>query len=147
MEIVATVSTFLCPKIQGGDSYVCFTTNLLVTTKYNSVTSSHEDASSVFFYFLSKGGYIMSNYYDERIAKLKEKREQLYAQERELKKRQTQAERKKRNHRFMQIGGIVEMVLKRKLTDEDIKKFERFLIQQENNGKYFSTAMNKTSNL
>lgn len=89
----------------------------------------------------------MSNYYEERIESLKKKRQQLYAQERELKKRRTQAERKKRNHRFMQIGGIVEMVLKRKLTDEDIDKFEKFLIQQENNGNYFSTAMNKRSNL
>ena len=83
--------------------------------------------------------------YDERIADLKKKQDQLKAQERALKKRQSAEERRKRTKRLIELGGIVESVLGRPTTDEDKIKFIHFLKRQEMNGKYFSRAMNTTS--
>ena len=80
--------------------------------------------------------------YDERIAELQKKQEQLKAQEKELKKRQSEAERKVRTKRLVEMGGIVSHVLGRDLTDDDKTKFLKFLEMQERNGKYFSRAMN-----
>ena len=80
--------------------------------------------------------------YDERIAELQKKQEQLKAQEKELKKRQSEAERKARTKRLVEMGGIVSHVLGRELTDDDKIKFLKFLEMQERNGKYFSRAMN-----
>lgn len=80
--------------------------------------------------------------YDERIAELQKKQEQLKAQEKVLKKRQSEAERKARTRRLIEIGGIVAHILHRDLTDDDKMKFLNFLEMQERNGKYFSRAMN-----
>lgn len=80
--------------------------------------------------------------YDERIAELQKKQEQLKAQEKELKKRQSEDERKARTKRLVEMGGIVSHVLGRDLTDDDKTKFLKFLEMQERNGKYFSRAMN-----
>ena len=51
--------------------------------------------------------------YEERLEELQKKQEQLKAQERELRKRQSEAERKKRTRRLIELGGIVESVLGR----------------------------------
>lgn len=79
---------------------------------------------------------------DEKIAEIKNKQEQLKAQERALKKRQTSEERKKRTKRLIELGGIVESVLGRPTTDEDKMKLLNFLKRQETNGHYFTRAMN-----
>ena len=79
---------------------------------------------------------------DEKIAEIKNKQEQLKAQERALKKRQTSEERKKRTKRLIEFGGIVESVLGRPTTDEDKIKLLNFLKRQETNGHYFTRAMN-----
>lgn len=80
--------------------------------------------------------------YDERIAELQKRQEQLKAQERALKKRQSEEERKKRTRRLIELGGIVESVLERPTTDEDKIRLLNFLKRQEANGKYFTRAMN-----
>ena len=80
--------------------------------------------------------------YDERIDELRKKQEQLKAQERDLMKRQSADERKKRTRRLIELGGIVESVLGRPTVDEDKIRFLNFLKKQEANGKYFTKAMN-----
>ena len=49
--------------------------------------------------------------YDERIADLQKRQEQLKAQEKALKKRQSEEERKKRTRRLIELGATVESVL------------------------------------
>lgn len=80
--------------------------------------------------------------YDERIEELKKKQEQLKAQEKALKKRQNEEERKSRARRLIELGGIVESVLGRETTEEDKVSLLNFLKKQENNGNYFTKAMN-----
>ena len=81
--------------------------------------------------------------YDERIAELQKKRDQLKEQEKALIKRQNAEERKKRTRRLIELGGIVESVLGRPTVDEDKTRFLNFLKKQENNGKFFTKAMNE----
>ncbi len=85
--------------------------------------------------------------YDEKIAYLKQKQEQLKAQERALKKRQSAEERRKRTKRLIELGGIVESVLGRPATDDDKIRLLNFLKRQEMNGKYFTRAMNAANTL
>ena len=56
------------------------------------------------------------------------------------------AERKARNHRLFKLGEIVERVLERNITNEDIGKFETFLTEQEQCDKRLSRVMNKDCN-
>lgn len=82
--------------------------------------------------------------YDERLEKVIKKREQLQAQEKNLRKRKSEEERKKRTRRLIEIGGIAESVLGRAITEEEDKiRFLNFLNKQESNGKYFTRAMNE----
>ncbi|MCR5778059.1 MAG: conjugal transfer protein TraD [Lachnospiraceae bacterium] len=83
--------------------------------------------------------------YDDRIAELKKRQEQLKTQERALKKRHSVEERKKRTRRLIELGGIVESVLGRPTDEADRERFLNFLKKQESNGKYFSRAMNASS--
>ena len=73
--------------------------------------------------------------YDERLADIRKKREQLIAQH-------TAQERKKRTRRLIELGGIIESVLGRETTDDDKKRLLNFLKKQEMNGKFFTKAMN-----
>ena len=53
------------------------------------------------------------------------------------------ADRKAHSHRLFEVGNIVEKILGRDiLTSEDLVRFENFLIEQENNDRSFSNAMN-----
>ena len=81
--------------------------------------------------------------YDERLSEIAKKKEQLDAQEKAIKKRQSEDERKKRTRRLIEMGGIVESVLGRATTDDDKIRFMNFLNKQESNGKFFSKAMNE----
>ena len=83
--------------------------------------------------------------YEQRLEELQKKQEQLKAQEKELKRRQSEAERKKRTRRLIELGGIVESVLGRPITDEDKIRLQNFLKKQERNGGYFTKAMNDTA--
>ena len=80
--------------------------------------------------------------FDERIQELQKRQEQLKAQERDLMKRQSADERKKRTRRLIELGGIVESVLGRPTVDEDKVRFMNFLKRQETNGNFFTKAMN-----
>lgn len=70
-----------------------------------------------------------------------EKLKQYQAQRKQLEKQKKAEERKIRTHRLIQIGGAVESVLGRPVTEEDVPKLIAFLKKQESNGKYFSKAM------
>lgn len=82
--------------------------------------------------------------FEERIANLQKRQEQLKAQEKALKKRQSEDARKKRTKRLIEMGGIVESVLGRETTDDDKIRLMNFLNKQETNGGFFSKAMNTT---
>ena len=83
--------------------------------------------------------------FDERINELIERQEQLKAQEKALRKRQSEEERKKRTRRLIELGGIVESVLGRPTTDQDKVRLLYFLRLQEQKGSFFSKAMNDES--
>lgn len=83
--------------------------------------------------------------YDERLAEIIKKKEQLEAQEKQIKRRKSEDERKKRTRRLIELGDIIESVLGRATTDEDKIRFLNFLKKQESNGKFFSKAMNGTA--
>ena len=83
--------------------------------------------------------------YDERLVELQKRQDQLKAQEKALKKRQSEEERKRRTRRLIELGGIVESVLGRNTTEEDKIKLLNFLKKQEANGNYFTKAMNGTA--
>jgi len=70
--------------------------------------------------------------YDERIADIQKRQEQLKAQEKALKKRQSEEMRKKRTRRLIELGGIVESVLGRETVDEDKMRFLNFLKKPAN---------------
>ena len=87
----------------------------------------------------------MQNNLDERIAKLQEKQKQLKAQEKALRARQSQEERKIRTKRLIDIGAAVESVLGHPIEKEDLPNLIDFLQQQEQRGNFFSKAMNLSS--
>lgn len=80
---------------------------------------------------------------DDRIEENIKKQEQLKARERDLRKRKSEEDRKRRTRRLIEIGGIAESVLGREFNEEDKIRFMNFLKKQETNGKYFSRAMNE----
>ena len=81
--------------------------------------------------------------FDEKIEENLKKQAQLKAQERDLRKRHSEEERKKRTRRLIELGGIVESVLGRPTTDQDKVRFQYFLKLQEQRGGFFSKAMNE----
>ena len=88
--------------------------------------------------------------YDERIDDIQKKMEQLKAQEKALKKRASEEERRKRTKRLIEVGGAVESVLKKSLGEydgliekEDIPALISYLQGQEDRGQYFSKAITK----
>lgn len=70
----------------------------------------------------------------------------MQARKRKMAAQAITAERKARNHRLFKLGEIVERILGRDITDEDIIKFEIFLTEQEQCDKRFSRVMNKDCN-
>ena len=80
--------------------------------------------------------------YDEKLEELVRRQEQLKAQEREMRKKHAEEERKKRARRLIELGGIVESVLGRDTTEEDKMRLLNFLKRQEANGRFFTKAMN-----
>lgn len=80
--------------------------------------------------------------YDEKLEEIRVKQEQLRALERDMKKRHAENERRIRTKRLIELGAIIESVLGRETTEEDKVRLMNFLKKQENNGKYFTNAMN-----
>ena len=70
----------------------------------------------------------------------------MQARKRKMAAQAITVERKARNHRLFKLGEIVERVLKRNITNEDIGKFETFLTEQEQYDKWLSREMNKDCN-
>ena len=83
----------------------------------------------------------MAKTYDEKIAELQRKQAQLREQEKKLKARQSEAARKARTRRLIQIGGAVESVLGRPMDEKEIPTFVSFLKREGNFGSYFLNAM------
>lgn len=75
-----------------------------------------------------------------------EKLKMMQARKRKMAAQAIIAERKARNHRLFKLGEIVERILGRDITDEDIRKFETFLTEQEQCDKQLSRVMNKDCN-
>ena len=88
--------------------------------------------------------------YQERIDELMkrkndcdEKSKQLNAQMKELEKKKSEQERKVRTRRLVRTGSVAETVLGRAIEgDEDLDRFKKFLLKQEDRGRFFSKAMN-----
>ena len=70
----------------------------------------------------------------------------MQARKRKMAAQAITAERTARNHRLFKLGEIVERILGRDITDEDIRKFETFLTEQEQYDKWLSRVMNKDCN-
>lgn len=70
----------------------------------------------------------------------------MQARKRKMAAQAITAERKARNHHLFKLGEIVERVLERNITNEDIGKFETFLTEQEQCDKRLSRVMNKDCN-
>lgn len=87
----------------------------------------------------------MAENLNDKIAKLQEKQKQLKAQEKALKARQIQTERKVRTKRLIEVGAVVESVLGRPIEKEDLPNLLMFLQQQEQRGNFFSKAMQRVS--
>ncbi len=81
--------------------------------------------------------------YEERIAEIQEKQKQLKEQERKLKAKYSQEERKKRTKHLIEIGGAVYSVLGDNYQDGDVDKLIAFLKLQDQRGNYFSSAMGR----
>ena len=99
-------------------------------------------------YLLKKGWVLMSQSmerFEEQLENISKKKEQLNAKERKIKKLRSEEQRKARTHRLIELGAIVESVLKRETTEEDKNKLLNFLNMQERNGNYFTRAMNSVT--
>lgn len=70
-----------------------------------------------------------------------EKANNLSQQIKVLEKKEAEENRKKRNHRLIEVGAAVESVLGSPIEEKDIPKLIGFLKKQEANGNYFSVAM------
>lgn len=64
---------------------------------------------------------------DEKINELKQKQEQLKAQEKKLMAQKKEAERKARTHRLIQIGALIESIVGRPLSPEDLPILQDYL--------------------
>lgn len=89
--------------------------------------------------------------YEEQLADLQEKKKQLLEQEKRLKAKHSQEERKKRTKHLIQMGGVVYAVLKettpdREFTEGDVERLAAFLRSQDKRGNYFTNAMNAEAN-
>lgn len=78
-----------------------------------------------------------------QIAELEKKTKRLQIDKSEKLREKKREERKARNHRLIQMGAVIESVLGRPITDEDIPRLLdllRFLEDEDDH--YFSEAMN-----
>lgn len=80
---------------------------------------------------------------DQKEQELSEKLRQYQAKKKQLESAKRKDDERKRVHRLIPIGAVVEKVLGRPIENEDLPKLERFLRMQERNGNYFSNAMNQ----
>ena len=88
--------------------------------------------------------------YEERILKMDQKEQELseklrqyQAKKKQLESAKKKEDERKRVHRLIKIGAVVESVLGRPIDKEDLPKLESFLRKQERNGNFFSNAMNQ----
>lgn len=89
---------------------------------------------------------------EERLALIREKQlenkkrfeedqKKLKAEERKLAAKANAEERKKRNHRLIEVGGAVESICRIPIEKADIINLISFLKHQEKSGFFFSRAM------
>ena len=88
--------------------------------------------------------------YEERILKMDQKEQELseklrqyQAKKKQLESAKRKEDERKRVHRLIPIGAVVETVLGRPIEKDDLPKLESFLRKQERNGNFFSNAMNQ----
>ena len=88
--------------------------------------------------------------YEDKLADIEEKEKQLKEQKKRLIAQHSQAERKKRTKRLIELGGAVCKVLNEStvegdvMNDTDVSDLIRFLQSQNDRGDYFTKAMHRT---
>ncbi len=80
---------------------------------------------------------------DELLQKTLLKAKQYEARKKQLESQKKESDRRERTHRLIEIGGAVESILGRSFVEGDVERLMNFLQRQENNGHYFSRAMNE----
>lgn len=80
--------------------------------------------------------------YEEKMAELDKREEQVKAQKKKLRAQHSKEERKKRTHNLIEVGGAVYSVLGREFVEGDVDRLIAFLKGQDNRGNYFTKAMN-----
>ena len=81
--------------------------------------------------------------FEERLADLEKKQQDLKAEKQKLIAKHKEEERKRDAHEKILLGGAVLSVLGRPYIEGDEKRLQEFLEKQERNGKYFTSAMNR----
>ena len=80
---------------------------------------------------------------NRQIAELEKKTKKLQTDRNEKFREKKCEERKARNHRLIQLGAVIESVLGRSITDEDIPRLLDLLhFLEDEDEHYFSEAMN-----
>lgn len=79
----------------------------------------------------------------ELIEEVAKKQEQMKAYEKQLKQKLAAENRKARTKRLIAIGAEVESVYGNPIEEEMLPNLRKFLLLQEERGKYLSKALNK----
>ena len=88
--------------------------------------------------------------FEEKLSDIEEKEKQLKEQKKRLIAQHSQAERKKRTKRLIELGGAVCKVLNEStvegdvMNDTDVSDLIKFLQSQNDRGDYFTKAMHRT---
>lgn len=82
---------------------------------------------------------------EEQLETLNKKQEQMKAQERALKKRLSEENRKARTRRLIKIGAEVESVYGKAIDEDMLPRLRKFLQDQEYRGSFLSKALNKVN--
>lgn len=81
--------------------------------------------------------------YEEQLAEIEKRQQNLKAEKQKLIARHKEEERKRDAHEKILLGVSVLNVLGRPYIEGDEKRLKEFLEKQEQRGKYFTTAMNR----
>lgn len=80
---------------------------------------------------------------EEQLEALSKKQEQMKAQEKALKKRLSEENRKARTRRLIKIGAEVESVYGKAIEEDKLPRLRKFLQEQEYRGSFLTKALEK----
>ncbi len=81
--------------------------------------------------------------YEEQLAELEKKQEELKEAKKQLIAKHKKDERKKDTHEKILLGASVKAVLGRPYIKGDEQRLKEFLEKQDRNGNFFTNAMNR----